>query len=105
MPRDRGSGGIDGIDGTAGAGGAGRTAPGPIGTVTTGAGGEAGPAGSQGDTDAHAVSVPTIGAIQGLNDMWLILLEALGALAILLLIVWWTMFSGRKKGERHDGEP
>ncbi len=32
--------------------------------------------------------------------MWLILLEALAALAILLLIVWWTMFSGRKKGER-----
>jgi hypothetical protein len=24
--------------------------------------------------------------------MWLILLEALGALAILVFIVWWTMF-------------
>ena len=34
--------------------------------------------------------------------MWLILLEALGALVILVLIVWWTMFSGRKKGERSD---
>jgi len=32
--------------------------------------------------------------------MWLLLLEALGALAILLFIVWWTMFSGRPKGER-----
>lgn len=31
--------------------------------------------------------------------MWLLLLEALGALLILILIVWWTMFSGRKKGE------
>ena len=31
--------------------------------------------------------------------MGLILLEALGALVILLLIVWWTMFSGRKGGE------
>ena len=31
--------------------------------------------------------------------MWLILLEALGALLLLVLIVWWTMFSGRKKGE------
>ena len=31
--------------------------------------------------------------------MTLILLEALGALLILLLIVWWTMFSGRKNGE------
>jgi hypothetical protein len=34
--------------------------------------------------------------------MGLILLEALGALAVLLLIVWWTMFAGRKKGERRD---
>jgi hypothetical protein len=31
--------------------------------------------------------------------MGLILLEALGALVLLILIVWWTMFSGRKKGE------
>ena len=29
----------------------------------------------------------------------LILLEALGALLLLVLIVWWTMFSGRNKGE------
>jgi cytoskeletal protein RodZ len=32
--------------------------------------------------------------------MGLILLEALGALVILIGIVWWTMFSGRKNGER-----
>jgi hypothetical protein len=31
--------------------------------------------------------------------MLLILLEALLALVLLILIVWWTMFSGRKKGE------
>jgi len=31
--------------------------------------------------------------------MVLILLEALGALVLLLFIVWWTMFSGRKNGE------
>jgi hypothetical protein len=31
--------------------------------------------------------------------MGLILLEALGALLLLLGIVWWTMFSGRPKGE------
>ncbi len=31
--------------------------------------------------------------------MGLILLEALGALVLLLLIVWWTMFCGRTKGE------
>jgi hypothetical protein len=28
--------------------------------------------------------------------MWLLILEALGALALLLFIVWWTMFSGRR---------
>jgi hypothetical protein len=31
--------------------------------------------------------------------MSLLLLEAFGAMVILLLIVWWTMFSGRNKGE------
>jgi hypothetical protein len=34
--------------------------------------------------------------------MALLLLEALGALAVLVAIVWWTMFSGRRKGERRD---
>lgn len=32
--------------------------------------------------------------------MWTIVLEALLALALLLFIVWWTMFAGRRKGER-----
>ena len=31
--------------------------------------------------------------------MWLILLEALGACCILVLIVCWTMFSGRAEAE------
>lgn len=31
--------------------------------------------------------------------MYLIVLEALAALVILVLIVWWTMFSGRRHGE------
>jgi hypothetical protein len=31
--------------------------------------------------------------------MWLIVLEAAGALALLVFIVWWTMFSGRRGGE------
>jgi hypothetical protein len=35
--------------------------------------------------------------------MLLILLEALLALALLVLIVWWTMFSGRDKGELRKG--
>lgn len=31
--------------------------------------------------------------------MGLILLEALLALVVLIAIVWWTMFSGRRRGE------
>ncbi len=34
--------------------------------------------------------------------MLLLLLEALGALLVLVLIVWWTMFSGRNAGELRD---
>lgn len=36
--------------------------------------------------------------------MGLILLEALLALVILVAIVWWTMFSGRHKGELPDAQ-
>ncbi len=31
--------------------------------------------------------------------MTLLILEAFGALALFVFIVWWTMFSGRPKGE------
>jgi hypothetical protein len=34
--------------------------------------------------------------------MWVIFLEMLAALALLGFIVWWTMFSGRRRGERRD---
>lgn len=34
--------------------------------------------------------------------MGLILLEAFGAGLLLVLIVWWTMFSGRKGGDLPD---
>ncbi len=37
--------------------------------------------------------------------MGLILLEALGALLLLVLIVWWTMFSGRENGELPHADP
>jgi hypothetical protein len=38
--------------------------------------------------------------------MWLLIVEALAALALLLGLVWWTMFSGRRGGERSaDAEP
>ncbi|MEO5607972.1 MAG: hypothetical protein ABIR13_10415 [Polaromonas sp.] len=34
--------------------------------------------------------------------MTLLIFEALGALLLLVFIVWWTMFSGRNKGELKD---
>ena len=37
--------------------------------------------------------------------MGLILLEAFLALVILVGIVWWTMFSGRSKGELRQAQP
>jgi hypothetical protein len=57
--------------------------------------------------DAQPASIPTIAANAKDRNMLVILLEALGALAALLFIVWWTMFSGRKHGEppREDDEP
>lgn len=67
-------------------------------------------AGGCGGGLAHEPSKPRIAALntqrRGATDifMWLILLEALAALAILLGIVWWTMFSGRKGGERDGGD-
>lgn len=57
---------------------------------------------------AQAANIPTIRPTQPrrnhraafwLLDMTLLLLEALGAFLIFLFIVWWTMFSGRRKGE------
>jgi hypothetical protein len=38
------------------------------------------------------------------RPMTLILLEALGAGLIFVIIVWWTMFSGRKNGELPGSE-
>ncbi|HMO44404.1 MAG TPA: hypothetical protein PKB14_00070 [Rubrivivax sp.] len=40
--------------------------------------------------------------------MGLLLLEALLALGLLVFIVWWIMFAGRRRGERDapdEGEP
>jgi hypothetical protein len=62
---------------------------------------------TEGGGAAQPASVPTISApsnCQGSRFMGLILLEALGALVLLVLIVWWTMFSGRDKGELRSGE-
>ncbi|MBG6080255.1 hypothetical protein IWX58_001942 [Rubrivivax gelatinosus] len=36
--------------------------------------------------------------------MVLIVLEALAALVLLVFIVWWTMFAGRRRGERRPDD-
>jgi hypothetical protein len=60
---------------------------------------------------AQAASNPRIAAgstaLQRVRTfgMWILILEAFGAVLLLLLIVWWTMFHGRSKGERDsDGD-
>jgi hypothetical protein len=50
----------------------------------------------------QAASIPTMQATlnhAGNENMTLLLLEALGAGLLLVGIIWWTMFSGRKNGE------
>jgi len=58
---------------------------------------------------AQLPSAPRIAAVAKLRHdeterenhaMWLIVLEALAALGLLVFFVWWTMFSGRRRGER-----
>jgi hypothetical protein len=82
------------------AAGSGALSAGTAGEVTAGAGngGGASSAGGSG-TVPQAASIPTIAAIPRNRFMLLILLEALLALLVLVFIVWWTMFAGRKKGE------
>ena len=36
--------------------------------------------------------------------MWILMLEAGVALFLLVFIVWWTMFSGRNRGERSEDD-
>jgi hypothetical protein len=40
----------------------------------------------------------TLGRVENIRDryMWILVLEAGAALLLLIFIVWWTMFSGRK---------
>jgi hypothetical protein len=80
------------------------------GWVTTAAAGlSSGGAGSSGGALEHAASNPRIAAGTQARrrfragrtfDMWILFLEAFGAVLLLVLIVWWTMFHGRSKGER-----
>ena len=53
------------------------------------------------DSAGHAPGL-LVARIARTFDMWVILLEAFGAMVVLILIVWWTMFAGRKRGERRD---
>ena len=39
-----------------------------------------------------------------MNDMWLLVVEACVALFLLVFIVWWTMYSGRKP-DQHARKP
>jgi nitrogen fixation-related uncharacterized protein len=39
-----------------------------------------------------------------MNDMWLLVVEACVALFVLVFIVWWTMFAGRKP-DQHARKP
>jgi hypothetical protein len=61
-----------------------------------------------GGVPAQEASIPRIKKPEARPDhcpafaMWLILVEALAALALLVFLVWWTMFSGRRRGERRD---
>ena len=58
--------------------------------------------GGAGGALTHAARLPTINTVatsQKVRFMGLILLEALLAGVLLVGIVWWTMFSGRKNGE------
>ena len=83
---------------------------GPAGALPLGATGGLGlrlssGAGARSGVDEQAAipripAASTLAAHRKAIDMWLILLEAFGALAVLVLIVWWTMFSGRRNGER-----
>jgi hypothetical protein len=78
-------------------------APG-IAPCTEGAGGDDGSCSGRGGGPAQADSIPTMAAVQRKRFMLLILLEALLALALFVLIVWWTMFAGRNKGELRKPE-
>jgi hypothetical protein len=85
-----------------------------MGSGTSAKGGaEEGAAGGGGGVSGalpHPAKLPTINVIatsQRERVMGLILLEALLAGVLLVGIVWWTMFSGRKNGEppRDDTPP
>jgi len=64
--------------------------------------------GAEGGGVVQAASTPRIAAPEASQGestrMGLLLLEALLALGLLVFIVWWVMFAGRRKGERRDDD-
>lgn len=80
--------------------------------LISGAGGGVGGAG--GATVSHAAIVSAAPATASLLQcdnafrvpaaMWIIILEALLALGLLIFIIWWTMFHGRRKPPSDSGE-
>ena len=101
---------------TAGAAGALGSGPAAFGAAAGGnasvlsegnAGAEGGEAGGI-EHDASPLRIAATASVRPFDidvpGMWLILLEALGALLLLVFIVWWTMFSGRRRGEPPGSE-
>jgi hypothetical protein len=89
----------DAVAAGGGAGAPARVGAGPFGVrVSSGAGAWFGV--DEQPAKPRMAAAMALAAHRKANDMWLILLEAFGALAVLVLIVWWTMFSGRRRGER-----
>ena len=84
--------------------------PGASVQLGTGAGWSLGVGGVLGRGPAQPASTMTVASTTHAHPeprmvcMTLLLLEALGALLILVGIVWWTMFSGRPGGERPADE-
>jgi hypothetical protein len=77
-----------------------------LGAVPVAAPGAAGgAAGAGGGGPAQPTPTTKIAATNHRTErhrMWVILLEIALALGLLVFIVWWTMFSGRRRGERVD---
>jgi cyanate permease len=58
----------------------------------------------QAATPRIAAAIAARRDVAGVRTMWVIVLEAMAALALLVFIVWWTMFSGRRHGEPRDAD-
>jgi hypothetical protein len=88
---------ISGAGGGLGASGGTATGPTGGGIATGGAGGCWGVTVQAASRKATlAMEAGTLRRIESIRTgMWILLLEAGGALTLLIFLVWWTMFSGR----------